>query len=153
MKLSHLIPDERNYTRFKWDTTAESRVVKEPLYTCSFNRDVDSDFVAISIADQTRIPFEIVCMNYQRLHCKLGYNCRCAAILARIFDAFLSAISSTKLKAARTSRFLELWYVFPFLTFVLFFPSTVNSRYSGHPGDCHLVSVIASVINSGVREK
>ena len=28
---------------------------------------------------------------------------------------------------------------------------TVNSRYSGHPGDRHLVSVIARVRNSGVR--
>ena len=31
-------------------------------------------------------------------------------------------------------------------------PSTVNSRYSGHPRDRELVSVKARVRNSGVRE-
>ena len=31
-------------------------------------------------------------------------------------------------------------------------PDTVNSRYSGHPRDHDLVSVIARVRNSGVRE-
>ena len=31
-------------------------------------------------------------------------------------------------------------------------PGTVNSRYSGHPRDRNLVSIIARVCNSGVRE-
>ena len=30
---------------------------------------------------------------------------------------------------------------------------TVNSRYSGHPGDGHLVSVIPRVRSNGVRRK
>ena len=30
---------------------------------------------------------------------------------------------------------------------------TVNSRYSGHPGDGHLVSVIPRVRSNGVRTK
>ena len=30
---------------------------------------------------------------------------------------------------------------------------TVNSRYSGHPGDGHLVSVIARVRSNGARTK
>ena len=35
---------------------------------------------------------------------------------------------------------------------VRLFSNTVNSRYSGHPRDRVLVSVIARVRNSGVRE-
>ena len=34
----------------------------------------------------------------------------------------------------------------------MIFLRTVNSRYSGHPRDCDLVSLIARVRNSGVRE-
>ena len=34
-----------------------------------------------------------------------------------------------------------------------FFDTTVNSRYSGHPGDGHLVSVIPRVRSNGGRRK